>query len=267
MLRRGLLTFEPEHARQASYPNRGGEQGQGTLPAELTRLPDLAAIAGADRARRMRDNGHRPARRHGRELPDSAARFAGAHPAWGYALAFTEAAMVGGLADWFAVTALFRHPLGLPIPHTAIIPRNKDRIASTMAAFLRENFLTPQVIARRTRGFNFAGVAGTFLTGSGTDDQARLRAGAANMIADVLESLEPRAARRPGQIGPARPARKARSGAAARPNADGRHCRPAAPARDRVHAAPRRHDDRGQRGPDPRDDPRTRQRDHALDGT
>ena len=46
------------------------------------------------------------------------------HPAWGYVQAFAEAAMVGGLADWFAVTALFRHPLALPIPHTAIIPRN-----------------------------------------------------------------------------------------------------------------------------------------------
>ncbi len=57
--------------------------------------------------------------------------------------AFAEAAMVGGLADWFAVTALFRHPLGLPIPHTAIIPRNKDRIGDTLAAFLRDNFLTP----------------------------------------------------------------------------------------------------------------------------
>ncbi|WP_368855491.1 DUF445 family protein, partial [Klebsiella pneumoniae] len=52
------------------------------------------------------------------------------HPAIGYVRAFAEAAMVGGLADWFAVTALFRHPLHLPIPHTAIIPRNKDRIAS-----------------------------------------------------------------------------------------------------------------------------------------
>ena len=60
------------------------------------------------------------------------------HPAWGYANAFAEAAMVGGLADWFAVTALFRHPMGLPIPHTAIIPENKDRIADTMAQFLRE---------------------------------------------------------------------------------------------------------------------------------
>ena len=50
------------------------------------------------------------------------------HPAWGFVRSFAEAAMVGGLADWFAVTALFRHPLGIPIPHTAIIPRNKDRI-------------------------------------------------------------------------------------------------------------------------------------------
>ncbi len=61
------------------------------------------------------------------------------HPAWGYVRAFAEAAMVGGLADWFAVTALFRHPLGLPIPHTAIVPRNKDRIGDTLANFLRTN--------------------------------------------------------------------------------------------------------------------------------
>src|SRR4051812_25851933 len=65
-----------------------------------------------------------------------------AHPAWAFVRAFAEAAMVGGLADWFAVTALFRHPLGLPIPHTAIIPRNKDRIGDSLAAFLRSNFLT-----------------------------------------------------------------------------------------------------------------------------
>ena len=53
--------------------------------------------------------------------------------------------MVGGLADWFAVTALFRHPLGLPIPHTAIVPRNKDRIGDQLAQFLRDNFLIPRV--------------------------------------------------------------------------------------------------------------------------
>src|SRR5215217_7346524 len=61
------------------------------------------------------------------------------YPGLGYVKAFAEAAMVGGLADWFAVTALFRHPLGLPIPHTAIIPRNKDRIGGALATFLKEN--------------------------------------------------------------------------------------------------------------------------------
>ena len=57
-----------------------------------------------------------------------ATRFETVHPAWGYVASFAEAAMVGAIADWFAVTALFRHPLGLPIPHTAIIPRSKARI-------------------------------------------------------------------------------------------------------------------------------------------
>jgi uncharacterized membrane-anchored protein YjiN (DUF445 family) len=115
----------------------------------------------------------------------------GEHPAWGYAIAFTEAAMVGGLADWFAVTALFRRPLGLPIPHTAIIPTNKDRIADTMAVFLRDNFLTPQVVARRLVSFNIAASAGTFLADPDRGGQSRLRAGAANLFADVLESLDP----------------------------------------------------------------------------
>ena len=118
--------------------------------------------------------------------------YAGPHPAWGYALSFTEAAMVGGLADWFAVTALFRHPLGLPIPHTAIIPENKDRIASTMAAFLRDNFLTPQVVARRMRGYNVAASAGRYFTNPESGAQSRLLAGAANLMGDMLESLDQR---------------------------------------------------------------------------
>jgi uncharacterized membrane-anchored protein YjiN (DUF445 family) len=116
------------------------------------------------------------------------------HPAWGYLHAFAEAAMVGGLADWFAVTALFRHPLGLPIPHTAIIPDNKDRIADTMAAFLRENFLTPAVVARRMAGMNVARAAGEFLAASperGGDDRSRITSGAAELLAEVLESLDP----------------------------------------------------------------------------
>ena len=119
----------------------------------------------------------------------------GEHPAWGYVNAFAEAAMVGGLADWFAVTALFRHPLGLPIPHTAIIPQNKDRIADTMASFLRENFLTPAVVARRMSTMNVARAIGDFLVASperGQEDaRSRITAGAAELIAEVLESLDP----------------------------------------------------------------------------
>ena len=119
----------------------------------------------------------------------------GGHPAWGYIHAFAEAAMVGGLADWFAVTALFRHPLGLPIPHTAIIPENKDRIADTMAQFLRENFLTPAVVARRMAVMNVAKAVGEFLAASpargGQDDRSRITSGAAELLAEVLESLDP----------------------------------------------------------------------------
>jgi len=111
------------------------------------------------------------------------------YPWLGYAKSFAEAAMVGGLADWFAVTALFRHPLGLPIPHTAIIPRNKDRIGEALARFLQENFLIPRVVARRMEKLDVAGATGRFLqtpAGQGT----RIRAGASRLIADVFESLD-----------------------------------------------------------------------------
>jgi uncharacterized membrane-anchored protein YjiN (DUF445 family) len=112
------------------------------------------------------------------------------HPRWqGYALAAAEGSLVGGLADWFAVTALFRHPLGLPIPHTAIIPRNKDRIGEALARFLQENFLIPGVVARRMQNIDVAGATGRFLqtpAGEGT----RIRAGASRLIADMFESLD-----------------------------------------------------------------------------
>lgn len=71
------------------------------------------------------------------------------HPAWPFVAAFAEAAMIGAIADWFAVVALFRHPLGLPIPHTAIIPANKRRIGHELANFLCDHFLTtPQVLEK-----------------------------------------------------------------------------------------------------------------------
>jgi len=68
-----------------------------------------------------------------------------------YALAGVEAAMVGGLADWFAVTALFRHPAGVPIPHTAVIPARKDQFGETLGDFVQTSFLTPEIIAERVR--------------------------------------------------------------------------------------------------------------------
>ena len=111
------------------------------------------------------------------------------HPAIGFLRAFAEAAMVGGLADWFAVTALFRHPLGLPIPHTAIIPRNKDRIGDTLAVFLRDNFLTPVVVARRMGRLDIAGAAGRVLAAPAAGD-GRLRRGASRLLADSLEALD-----------------------------------------------------------------------------
>jgi uncharacterized membrane-anchored protein YjiN (DUF445 family) len=84
-------------------------------------------------------------------------RFFEAQFAWlGIVRATAEAAMVGGLADWFAVTALFRHPLGIPIPHTAIVPARKDRVGRTLGNFVQKNFLTRDVIAGRLRGLNIA---------------------------------------------------------------------------------------------------------------
>ena len=112
------------------------------------------------------------------------------HPVWGFVRAFAEAAMVGGLADWFAVTALFRHPLGLPIPHTAIVPKNKDRIGDALAAFLRDNFLIPGVVARRMRRLDVAGAAGRWLANPHGATEGRLRRGAARLASDMLESLD-----------------------------------------------------------------------------
>ncbi|WP_245987958.1 DUF445 domain-containing protein [Sphingobium fluviale] len=120
----------------------------------------------------------------------AAKSYAHVHPAIGFVQAFAEAAMVGGLADWFAVTALFRHPLRLPIPHTAIIPRNKDRIGDALAAFLRENFLVPHVVARRMGRLDVAGVVGRFLARPTERMAGRLRQGASRLVADILEAMD-----------------------------------------------------------------------------
>ena len=81
----------------------------------------------------------------------------------GWLRAFAEAGMVGALADWFAVVALFRHPLGLPIPHTAIIPNRKDQIGDNLARFVADHFLEPSVVRSRLAAVNLAGKAATWL--------------------------------------------------------------------------------------------------------
>ncbi|MFT6761667.1 MAG: uncharacterized membrane-anchored protein YjiN (DUF445 family) [Candidatus Aldehydirespiratoraceae bacterium] len=98
----------------------------------------------------------------------------------GYVQAIAEAAMVGAIADWFAVTALFRHPLGLPIPHTAIIPTRKDDIGKSLGDFVESNFLTTEVIDQRLRGAEIGKRAGAWLA----DDSHAERA--ADAMADVL---------------------------------------------------------------------------------
>lgn len=84
--------------------------------------------------------------------------------AWAYVHATAEAAMVGAIADWFAVTALFRHPLGLPIPHTAIIPTRKGALARSLQAFVTDNFLSEAVIRQRLADAGVSRRTGSWLT-------------------------------------------------------------------------------------------------------
>jgi uncharacterized membrane-anchored protein YjiN (DUF445 family) len=87
--------------------------------------------------------------------------------------AFSEAALIGGLADWFAVTALFRRPLGLPIPHTAIVPNRKNEIGRALARFVAEHFLAREVIERRLTGVDLAARLGAWMS----DEQVAKRLG------------------------------------------------------------------------------------------
>lgn len=104
-------------------------------------------------------------------------------PVWGYVRAFAEAALVGGLADWFAVTAIFRRPLGLPIPHTAVIPRSKERIAQALGEFVAVNFLAPDVIGARLSHQDLASALGRQLADPATARRV------ANGIIDALPAI------------------------------------------------------------------------------
>ncbi|HYG53681.1 MAG TPA: DUF445 domain-containing protein [Burkholderiales bacterium] len=121
--------------------------------------------------------------------------FARAHPALAYVAAFAEAAMIGALADWFAVVALFRHPLGLRfVPHTAIIPRNKQRIAAQLSMFIQQNFLSaPAIVARIAQAQPAARLREWLLR----EENAAMLAGfATRTMAFVLSAFDDERARR-----------------------------------------------------------------------
>jgi uncharacterized membrane-anchored protein YjiN (DUF445 family) len=117
-------------------------------------------------------------------------RWAGAHGAgaWvGYVGAAGEAGMVGALADWFAVTALFKHPLGIPIPHTAIIKRKKDQLGEGLGTFVRENFMSPQVVETKLRDAQIASRLGKWL--SDYAHATRVASEASNVLRVGVEML------------------------------------------------------------------------------
>jgi uncharacterized membrane-anchored protein YjiN (DUF445 family) len=116
-------------------------------------------------------------------------------PPWlAYVRAFAEAGTVGACADWFAVTALFRRPFGLPIPHTAIIPRNKDRIGAGLGDFIADNFLTAEVLEGRLRQLEVGRWGAGWLQQPG--NAAELAARLVKLIPELLELSSAEARRR-----------------------------------------------------------------------
>ena len=113
---------------------------------------------------------------------------AGAHGTFlGYVQAGAEASMVGGVADWFAVTALFRRPLGLPIPHTALIVERKDQFAVTLGQFVQENFLNADVLAERIRSARLVPRLAAWLADQA--NAARFAGHAADLVVTVADAL------------------------------------------------------------------------------
>jgi uncharacterized membrane-anchored protein YjiN (DUF445 family) len=113
---------------------------------------------------------------------------AGAHGTFlGYVQAGAEASMVGGVADWFAVTALFRRPLGLPIPHTALIVERKDQFAATLGQFVQENFLNADVLAERIRSAHLVPRLAAWLAEEA--NAARFAGRAADLVVKVAEAI------------------------------------------------------------------------------
>ncbi len=110
------------------------------------------------------------------------------HPGFAFLAAFAEAAAIGGLADWYAVVALFRRPLGLPIPHTAIVPRNQARIADSLGEFIERHFLADQPVATKLREVDFAAMISDWLADRRqSDDLARF---VLRLLPQALNAME-----------------------------------------------------------------------------
>ena len=110
------------------------------------------------------------------------------HGAWEWIAAFAEAAMVGALADWFAVVALFRHPLGMPIPHTAILRNKKDVIAGNLANFIRDRFLASETLIAKLREYNPAEKLAAYLISR--ENAVGVAEGLTRVLADSLDFID-----------------------------------------------------------------------------
>ncbi len=109
-------------------------------------------------------------------------------PWLGYVRAFSEAAMVGAIADWFAVVALFRHPLGIPIPHTAVVPQNHKRIADAIGRFVATNFFASEAVARRLEELDVVGRLGRWL--SAPENASQLADRLMVLLPPVVEAMQ-----------------------------------------------------------------------------
>ena len=160
-----------------------------TAPMSASSVPALEPESAAVRVRRLA-----AARRRATALLAAvtvlfvAVTAAGAHGILlGYVQAGAEASMVGGVADWFAVTALFRRPLGLPIPHTALIVERKDQFAASLGQFVQENFLNADVLAERIRSARLVPRLASWLADEA--NAARFAGHAADLVVTVAETL------------------------------------------------------------------------------